>query len=312
MNQPLRAHWLPALGAFASAARHHSFARAGEELHLTAAAISHHVRKLEAALGVALFQRQPRGVTLTAEGRRLADAAHNALGELDEAIAQLLRARQAPCVRLSSLPSLTSAWLVPRLPRFVDAHPGIRIHLDSDRGLARFDEGGVDLALRYGLGVWPGLAAHWLMGDTLIAAAAPALIERHGIESVADVARLPLIADLSPQSWPDWFRAAGQRRVRLAEMHSFSDAADALAAAVGGVGAVLARQRLAEDLLVDGRLQRLPGPSVPARFSYFLVHPAQRPPSEPAARFIEWLQAEAARDEAARGQVESPPPERPL
>jgi LysR family transcriptional regulator, glycine cleavage system transcriptional activator len=252
------------------------------------------VRKLEAALGLALFQRQPRGVTLTAEGRRLADAAHNALGELEQAIAQLLRARDAPCVRLSVLPSLASAWLLPRLARFAAAHPSIRIHLDSDRGLARFDDGGVDLALRYGPGTWPGLAAHYLMGDVMFAAASPALIERHGIQSAADVARLPLIADLSPQSWPDWFRAAGQRRVRLAEMHSFSDATDALQAAVAGIGAVLARQRLAAPLLADGRLVQLPGPAVPARFAYYLVHAAQRTPSEPAARFIEWLQAEAA------------------
>jgi LysR family transcriptional regulator, glycine cleavage system transcriptional activator len=296
MNQPLRARWLPALGAFASAARHQNFARAAAELHLTAAAVSHHVRRLEAVLGMALFQRQARGVALTAEGRRLADATHNALGEIDEAIAALLRAREAPRVRISALPSLASAWLVPRLPRFAAAYPEVRIHLDSDRGLARFDEGGVDLALRYGLGTWPGVTAYFLMDDTLVAAAAPALVERHGIATPADVARLPLIADLSPQSWPDWFRAAGLRRVRLAEMHSFSDATDALQAAVAGVGAVLARRRLAVNLLADGRLVPLPGPTVPARFGYYLVHPAQRLPSEPATRFIEWLQTEAARD----------------
>jgi LysR family transcriptional regulator, glycine cleavage system transcriptional activator len=296
MTQPMRSHWLPALGAFASAASHHSFARAGAELHLTAAAISHHVRKLEAALGVALFQRQARGVTLTAEGRRLADAVHNALGEVDAAIAHLVHARDAPRVRISALPSLASAWLVPRLPRFAALHPDIRIHLDSDRSLARFDEGGVDLALRYGPGTWPGMTAHFLMDDTLFAAASPALIERHRIATAADVARLPLIQDLSPQSWPDWFRATGLRRVRLAEMHSFSDATDALQAAVAGVGAVLARKRLASSLLADGRLVLLPGPAVPARFSYFLVHPSQRQASEPAARFIEWLQHEAARD----------------
>jgi LysR family transcriptional regulator, glycine cleavage system transcriptional activator len=294
MASGLRGQWLPALAAFASAARHHNFARAGAELHLTAAAVSHHVRKLEAALGVPLFQRQPRGVALTAEGRRLADAASLALGELDAAIAQLQRAREAPRVRISTLPSLASNWLVPRLPRFAERHPRIRIHVDSDRGLARFEDGGIDLALRYGLGVWPGLAARHLMDDCLVAAASPALIARHAVETAADVARLPLIADLSPQSWPDWFRAAGVRRVRLAEMHSFSDASDALAAAVAGVGAVLARRRLAGAQLADGRLQALPGPVVPARYAYFLVHPVDRPPSEPAARFIDWLQEEVA------------------
>lgn len=288
-----RSQWLPALGAFASAARHLSFARAGEELHLTAAAISHHVRKLEAALGVPLFQRQARGVALTAEGRRLADAANSALGELDEAIGQLSRSRRVPRLRISVLPSLASIWLVPRLARFISANPDIRVSLESERGLTRFDDGGADLGLRFGPGQWPGLIAHPLMDEQLFAAAAPTLPGVEEVREPADVARLPLIADLSPQSWPDWFRAAGVRRVRLAEMHSFSDTSDALQAAASGIGAVLARQRLAAGLLADGRLQRLPGPVVPARFGYFLVHPSHRPPSEPASRFIGWLQQEA-------------------
>ncbi len=293
-----RSQWLPALGAFASAARHLSFARAADELHLTAAAVSHHVRKLEAALGVTLFQRQPRGVALTAEGRRLADAAHSALGELDDAVALLRQARTVPRVRVSVLPSLASSWLVPRLPRFFALHPEIRLSIDSDRGLTRFETGGTDLALRYGPGQWPGLAAVPLMGDELFAVASPRLPGVEQVQCAADVARLPLIADLSPQSWPDWFRAAGVRRVRLSEMHSFSDTTDAVQAAVAGVGAVLARRVLARDAMSDGRLLRLPGPVVAARFGYFVVHPAERPPSEPAARFIGWLQQEAQADDA--------------
>src|SRR3546814_5326573 len=71
----LRSALLPSLGVFAAAARHQNFAHAADELHLTASAVSHHVRKLEASLGVALFQRHARGVTLTGEGRLLADAA---------------------------------------------------------------------------------------------------------------------------------------------------------------------------------------------------------------------------------------------
>ncbi|WP_159065352.1 LysR family transcriptional regulator, partial [Xanthomonas citri] len=78
----LRPTLLPALGVFAAAARHQNFAHAAEELHLTASAVSHHVRKLEALLGATLFQRLPRGVKLTAEGRQLADAATAALAEI--------------------------------------------------------------------------------------------------------------------------------------------------------------------------------------------------------------------------------------
>ena len=79
----LRPALLPALGVFAAAARHQNFAHAADELHLTASAVSHHVRKLEALLGVVLFQRHARGVKLTLEGRQLADAANAALGDID-------------------------------------------------------------------------------------------------------------------------------------------------------------------------------------------------------------------------------------
>src|SRR5690349_13018061 len=119
----LRAHWLPALGAFEAAARHQNFARAGEELHLTASAVSHHVRRLEKLLGVTLFQRQARGVALTPEGRLLADATGGALGDLNAAFARLHASRGEPRVRVSVLPSLARAWLVPRLGRFTAAHP---------------------------------------------------------------------------------------------------------------------------------------------------------------------------------------------
>src|SRR5918993_5259906 len=103
----LRADFLPALAASEAAARHHNFAHAGEELHLTSSAVSHHVRKLEARLGVVLFQRHARGVTLTAEGRQLADAAGNALADM-EGVARGLTAGKddARRVRVTTLHSL--------------------------------------------------------------------------------------------------------------------------------------------------------------------------------------------------------------
>ncbi|HEY1140051.1 MAG TPA: LysR family transcriptional regulator, partial [Lysobacter sp.] len=90
----LRADWLPALTAFESAARHQNFAHAAEELHLTASAVSHHVRKLESRLGVPLFQRHARGVSLTAQGRQLADAAGTALADVDGVLRSLRGSRE--------------------------------------------------------------------------------------------------------------------------------------------------------------------------------------------------------------------------
>ncbi|MCI0573231.1 MAG: LysR substrate-binding domain-containing protein [Myxococcaceae bacterium] len=296
----LRAHWLPALGAFEAAARHQNFARAGAELHLTASAVSHHVRRLEGLLGVTLFQRQARGVALTPEGRLLADATGGALGDLNAALASLQARRRTPRVRISTLPSLAHVWLVPRLGRFSAAHPEIGLAIDADRALARFDEGGPDLALRYGVGDWPDLVSHFLMDDTMFPAAAPDLPGVERVQTPEDIARLPLVGDLSPQGWAEWFRHAGVRHVQVTELHTFSDSTDALNAAAAGLGVVLARQRLAGPHLADGRLKRLPGPGLPTRNSYYLVHPASRPPSAAVRTFMTWLQREAQADEATQ------------
>ncbi|KAG9539385.1 hypothetical protein KCV01_g26308, partial [Aureobasidium melanogenum] len=239
----MRSALLPALAAFASAARHQNFAHAAEELHLTASAVSHHVRKLEASLGVSLFQRHARGVVLTPEGRLLADAAGSALAEVESVLDGLRQHRRDNGVRISILPSLGASWLMPRLRRFVEAHPTVRLSIDNDRSLVRFDEGGPDLGIRYGLGQWPGLTSRFLMDDSLQPLASPELAAR--VSTPDDVGTLPLLTDIAPEGWREWFRAANVRYPRGGTMHTISDSADGLNAAATGLGAVLARTRLA-------------------------------------------------------------------
>lgn len=311
----LRTELLPALAAFESAARHQNFARAAEELHLTASAVSHHVRKLEDRLGVMLFQRHARGVALTAEGRQLADAASSALSDMDSVLAGLRLTRDGDAVvRITTLHSLSYAWLLPRLPHFTALHPRIRLHVDTEMALTRFDEGGPDLGIRYGQGPWPGLSAHHLMDDALFPVASARLAGVTHVREAADVAKLPLIADLSRQGWQDWFRAAGVRGARFEERYSFSDTTGALMAAAQGLGAALARETIATPYLADAQLLRLAGPTVPTRASYFVVYPTHRR-LRPAARiFFDWLlsqrdNADAPRPPATQGVA---PPRRKL
>ncbi|RKH33742.1 LysR family transcriptional regulator [Corallococcus praedator] len=286
----LRTDLLPALAAFESAARHQNFAHAAEELHLTASAVSHHVRKLEGRLGIVLFQRHARGVALTAEGRQLADAASNAMADMDSVLGTLHRARdEDDVVRVTTLQSLAYAWLLPRLPRFAAAHPRVRLHVDTTLSLTRFDEGGPDVGIRYGQGPWTGLSAQPLMGDSLFPVASAKLGGIEQARDAEDVAKLPLVADLSRQGWADWFRAAGVRTTRFDERYSFSDSTGALMAAVQGLGAALARERIVAPYFADGRLVRLPGPTVPTRYSYFVVTPAHRRPRAAVRTFIDWL-----------------------
>ncbi|MFC0677359.1 LysR substrate-binding domain-containing protein [Lysobacter korlensis] len=286
----LRADWLPTLAAFESAARHQNFAHAAEELHLTASAVSHHVRKLEARLGVALFQRHARGVALTAEGRTLADAASNALSDLDGVLGSLRSTdAQHDRVRITTLHSLAYTWLMPRLPAFTALHPQIRLAFDTEVALTRFDDGGPDLGIRHGPGHWSGLTAHLLMDDALFPVGSPSLPGLADVADVADVASLPLVSDHARQGWHDWFRAAGLHGARLNERHSFSDSTDALNAAATGLGAALARKRIVGPYLDDGRLVRLPGPVLATRWNYYIVYPAHRRLRPAAQMFVDWL-----------------------
>jgi DNA-binding transcriptional LysR family regulator len=297
----IRPSVLPAFAVFAAAARHQNFAHAAEELHLTASAVSHHVRRLETTLGVALFQRHARGVALTAQGRALADATNIALADLDAVSGSLLgRDDEGARVRITTLHSLAYCWLIPRLPGFIAAHPDVHLDFETSIALARFDDAGPDLGIRHGPGPWPGLTAHFLMDDALFPVAAPMLPGVRQVTKAAHIPRLPLISDLGLQGWPDWFRAADVRSAALPAVHSFTDSTDALLAAVCGLGVALARRHIAAPYLERGELIQLPGPILKARFSYYVVHPAHRRPKPAAMVFIEWLRREAAKEEAAQ------------
>lgn len=289
----LRPALLPALGVFAVAARHQNFAHAAEELHLTASAVSHHVRKLEEHLGTVLFQRQARGVRLTPEGRQLADAATAALSDLGAVAGNLHPHSDILPLRVTTLRSLSYCWLLPRLSRFCRQHPQVRIELQTGNELVRFDDNGPELGIRYGLGQWSGTRAHHLMDDELFPVASPALAGVNDLREAAQIAQLPLISDMSPQGWRDWFRAAGVRGLDLPSPHTFSDSTDAMRAAVYGIGAVLARKHIAQPYLQRYELVRLPGPALKARHGYYIVHAEHRPLSPTAHAFMDWLKREA-------------------
>ena len=290
----IRSGWLPALAAFEAAARHQNFAHAAEELSLTAGAVSHHVRKLEAWLGVPLFRRHARGVLLTPAGRRLADAAGSSLSDLDAAVRGVREARDERRVRIATLHSWSVGWLLPRLPAFASAHPGIRIGIETGYALTRFDDGGPDLGVRYGGGQWPGLSARLLYEETLFPVAAPDMPGVETLRTPEDVAGASLIGDAGHQGWPDWARAANVRHAALDERYRFTDSNAALNAAASGLGVALARERLVAPFLASGRLVRLPGPAMPARWSYYLIHPSHRRLGDDAQAFADWLLREAA------------------
>jgi DNA-binding transcriptional LysR family regulator len=127
------------------------------------------------------------------------------------------------------------------------------------------------------------------MDETLFPVASPTLAGLGKLQGAEDVAKLPLVSDLSRHGWQDWFRSAGVRNARLDERYHFNDTTDALKAAVHGLGVALGRERIVAPYLADGRLVRLPGPEVPSRFGYYVVYPAHRRLKPAARAFVDWL-----------------------
>jgi LysR family glycine cleavage system transcriptional activator len=147
---------LNALRAFEAAARHLSFKEAGQELHVTPAAISQQVRALEEEFGLPLFVRNNRSVALTDAGRLILPEVRQAFETLQRATQRLRELRHRPALRVASAPAFAAKWLVPNLERFYLRHPGIDVHVIAKHELADYDRENIDIGVRYGLGSYPG------------------------------------------------------------------------------------------------------------------------------------------------------------
>lgn len=256
-NLPLRA-----LVVFEASARLGSFRAAADELGLTPSAVSHQVRALEAALGVDLFERVGRGVTLSQDGGNLFTGIRDGFELLKRAVDATRRrcsGRILQVVRLQTPPSFASRWLLPRLPALLAAHPGIDIRVNADKD-QRPNTPGVDLAIVYGdARAWSTRATR-LLDETIQPLCAPPLAD--GIHGPTDLLSRPLIGTRgNALSWRTWFRRHGIDFERTGAAAMELDPSDvAIEAAAKGLGIVLESSVLTEDEMREGQLvSPLPG-----------------------------------------------------
>src|SRR5258708_7220864 len=277
---------LAPLRAFEAAARLGSFSRAAEEISVTHSAVSHQIRALERALGIALFQRNGRRVSLTAAGRHFADRVGAALRDIAEAAQFIRRSERDSVLTISTLPSFAARWLLPRMGRFMEQHPEMAISVHTSLSLVDLERDEVDLAIRFGSGSWPGLEAQKFMDDEFFPVASPRFNEGRLPKRPADLPKFRLMRS-DDEPWAPWFRAAG---VKLDEPRGsvFSDSALLLQAALDGRGIALARRSIAEDDLRAGKLVRLFNVALPAQGANYLVWPKGKL-SPNAALLRDWL-----------------------
>lgn len=297
---------LSAMHAFEAAARLDGFQRAGEELHVSAGAIGHHVRQLEAWLGLPLFQRLPRGVVLTSAGQRYAAALRPVLNNLVEISDAVRRQGDERIVTVTSTTSLVTRWLMPRLGRLRDLHPQIELRLLASTQALDLAREGVDIAIRLGSGAYPGMQVDLLMEEWFSAVCSPTyLAAAPDLKTPADLPRYTLLHD-EPEirlpdemTWALWMQDSGVSYVGGAGPR-FSHTYLSLEAAANGQGIALAAEPLIAADLQAGRLVRLFKQRVQGPYNYYLLRSPQTQDYPLVQAFCQWVMDEA-RAECARG-----------
>jgi LysR family transcriptional regulator, glycine cleavage system transcriptional activator len=288
---------LNGLRAFEAAARHLSFTQAASELNVTQTAISHQIKRLEEELGVRLFVRQNRALTLTPEARDYLPGIRAAFNDLRLATDRLLRKDDGHVLTVSTLASLAAKWLLPRLSAFQEAHPGIDVRITTSTSLVDFHRDNVDAAIRYGRGQWPGVRAEWLMADELFPVCSPTLLNGNKPlicpEDLRDHVLLHT-SNANSDDWRLWLTAAGlPTNISRQPDVTFDLIFMTVQAAIDGIGVAMGRTAYVQDDIAKGRLVVPFRITLPADAGFYLVSPQGRADSPKLSAFRQWLLASA-------------------
>ena len=203
---------LTALRSFAAFAETGSVVAAGDVLGVSHAAISQQLRSLEAHLDVALLNRDGRAMTLTAEGEQLANTLHSGFGGMIDTVRLITGARDERPLHISTTPTFAASWLMPRLPKFRALHPQVDLMLNPTPAVVTLSPDGIDLAIRYGGGHWPGLSAEMLLSSPMVVVAAPSLVGEGNLPSIEDLTDFPWLEEFGTSEANRWLAQHGIKR----------------------------------------------------------------------------------------------------
>lgn len=287
---------LDTLHAFEVAARTGSFSAAAEKLNLTHGAVSRQIAKLENWLGFKVFERRARGVSLTIEGNRLFLRASEAFALIADNTDRWTEPRGAAVVRLATIPSICSLWLIPRLKRLESGEPPLRIVLDVDLRQNDIGSEGIDLSVRCGRGGIPGRISVRLFEEWIFPVGSPEMAKAVGSGAPERMLKFPLIHDSDATGWRAWLGAHGIDYRPRPQDRRFEDYNLVLDAAANGLGIALARPPLTEKQMEAGRLVAVDTRTVLNPVSYWMDRPEGRP-RPAAAELARRIAAEAGLDE---------------
>src|ERR1700761_8349809 len=255
-----------ALSALATFAALGTLREAAEQLGVTRSALSHRIGDLEKRLGVALVRKSGRRIVLTEDGERLLSSMGDALERIEAAVQPFRRDRGQ--IRLSTVSTFASHWLIPRIAGFQARHPKIDVAILTTTRAVDLAGEAFDCAIRHGRGGWKGVSATLLFRETLMPIASPAVAERfkagwHGAPLIRARSRF-----MDWAAWQNLDRALGRRPKWL----TVETRAQALDAALAGAGVALMDMAYIGNAVADGRLVMLEERPLRLPTGYYFVH----------------------------------------
>jgi LysR family glycine cleavage system transcriptional activator len=297
---------LNALKAFEATARQESFTKAANELCVTQGAVSQQVKALEAELGIRLFRRERQRLVITDAGRAYLEVVRDAFDRLSMGTEQLLQRQKSGTLTITTSPNFAAKWLVHRLGRFSEAHPQIDLRVSASMQHVDFAREDIDLALRHGDGLWPGMHVTRLCTEELFPVCSPKLLGGRGaLRSLGDIKHHTLLHTNSKNDWTQWLTRASVNGVDIKHGVVFNQASMAIDAAVDGQGIALARTALASWDLIAGRLVRPFPQALEAPYAFWIVCPKSAADLPKISAFRNWVLKEAADDARRVAQIQS-------
>jgi LysR family transcriptional regulator, glycine cleavage system transcriptional activator len=292
---------LSALRAFSAYAQNASFSRAGEALNVSHAAISQHVRALEDQLGVLLVVRNGRRSTLTPEGLRLARTLDSSFAAMFGAVEELRGSEAARPLQVSLTPAFGVRWLMPRIGDFRHRHPEIELMLNPTAELVELKPGGVDVAIRFGRGHWPGLDAEMLLPTSHAIVAATSLVGAREIGEPRDILDLPWLQEYGTNEMTLWLQTHGVLAPKIDNLTHLPGYM-VLEGLMNGEGVSAVARALVEPEIESGRLRVLFEDTGTGSGYHVVTRPGVL---RPAARaFVSWLRHQARFDTERRAGPE--------
>ena len=299
---------LNALKAFEATARQESFTKAAHELCVTQGAVSQQVKGLEAELGVRLFRRERQRLVITDAGRTYLEVVRDAFDRLAMGTEHLLQRQKSGTLTVTTSPNFAAKWLVHRLGRFSETHPGIDLRISASIQHVDFARDDIDLALRHGDGQWPGMHVTRLCTEELFPVCSPKLLSESGaLRSPRDVTHHTLLHTNDTGDWANWLRRVGVDGVDFKHRVVFNQASMTIDAAVDGQGIALARTALVSRDLISGRLVRPFVQALEAPYAFWIVCPKPAADLPKISTFRDWLLKEVTEDARRIAELDSRP-----